>query len=423
MKRRDFLAAAAALLTVDAIAAPAKSSSNKKKAGSTAKPAATKSKKSTASTSKKKPATRSSGTSYRPAVQSAENSVVDNPPEGTSASRLPPVRPPELPSDWRTFEIVTTINLKAASQARTRLWLPLPFAQDTLYQRTLSHAWQGNPLNAAMRRQPDGELEILFCDWRPEDDASLRLTTHVTTADRHFDVTRRTVAPERDDILRRYLQSSRHIPNEGLSRQLGERIVGRIKDPVAQAKAIYDWVVENSIYDPTLPGCGTGDINKQLINGRYGGRSADINGMFVSLCRSIGIPARTVQGLRVGRSRLFQSLGLRGDEATRAQHVRAEFYIPGYGWIPVDPSDVRRAMSREVLSDTDSRLISLKRVLFGVWEMNWIALNIGSDVRLPDHNGVLPFLLHPRMTQGNQLLSDENPATTPYTISARQVEL
>jgi hypothetical protein len=34
---------------------------------------------------------------------------------------------------------------------------------------------------------------------------------------------------------------------------------------VAQAKAIYDWVAENAIYDPAIQGCGTGDIRRQFI--------------------------------------------------------------------------------------------------------------------------------------------------------------
>ena len=254
-------------------------------------------------------------------------------------------------------------------------------------------------------------------------EASLQLTTLVTTADRHFDVTKRTVAPEREDILRRNLQASQLIPNEGLAFQLGERIVGRIKDPVAQAKAIYDWVVDNSIYDPSLPGCGTGDVRKQLIQGQYGGRSADINGLFVSICRAIGIPARCVYGLRVGPSRLFRSLGLNGSDATRGQHVRAEFYIPGYGWIPVDPSDVRRSIALEGYSDRDSKLLSLKKILFGVWEMNWIAFNVGNDITLPGQSRILPFLLLPQLESSTGRLDGTNPAAIQYTISTRGVEL
>jgi transglutaminase-like putative cysteine protease len=270
-----------------------------------------------------------------------------------------------------------------------------------------------------MRRLPDGDLEVFHCEWRDGSDGKLQLKTLVTTADRHFDVTKRTVAPEREDILRRNLQASSLIPNDGLAFQLGERIIGRIKDPVAQAKAIYDWVVDNSIYDPSLPPCGTGDVRRMLVSGQYVGRSADINGLFVAICRAVGIPARCVYGLRVAPSRLFRSLGLTSDDATRGQHIRAEFYIPGYGWIPVDPSDVRRAIALEFMSDRDSKLLSLRKILFGVWEMNWIAFNVGSDITLPGKNRTQPFLLLPQL-ESRDVASTQ---TTPYSITTRRVEL
>ena len=359
-----------------------------------------------------------------PVVHTAADPVIENPPAGTSAARLPPVKAPEPPTDWRTYEITTTVTLKSGPG---KLWLPLPLNQDTLYQRTLGHAWEGNPANAGMRRLPDGDLEVLYCEWRDGNEGRLQLKTIVTTADRHFDVTKRTVAPEREDILRRNLQASRLIPNDGLAFQLGERIIGRIKDPVAQAKAIYDWVVDNSIYDVTLPACGTGDVRRMLSSGRYSGRSADINGLFVSICRAIGIPARLVYGLRIAPSRLFRNLGLTSDDATRAQHVRAEFYIPGYSWIPVDPSDVRRAVALEYLSDRDSKLSALRRILFGVWEMNWIAFNVGSDITLPGRNTSQPFLLLPQLENGGILSRDNifgsSQGQLPYSISARRIEL
>jgi transglutaminase-like putative cysteine protease len=213
------------------------------------------------------------------------------------------------------------------------------------------------------------------------------------------------------------------IPNDGLAHQLGERIIGRIKDPVAQAKAIYEWVTDNTTYDPSLPGCGKGDVRRQLVEGQYGGRSADINGLFVSLCRAIGIPARCVYGLRVAPSRLVRSLGLTSDDATRGHHVRAEFYIPGYGWIPVDPSDIRRSIAMEGLSDRDSRLNSLRKVLFGVWEMNWIAFNLGTDITLPGKQLPMPFLLHPQLENASGHADGTEASTFQYSISARRVEL
>jgi hypothetical protein len=417
LKRRDFLASAAALslFVTNAWAAKkhAKAGSSKATAGKA---------KGSAGKGSKKSALRQKGkVSYKPSepvAHTADDPVIERPPLGTSASRLPPVKAPEPPSEWRTFEITTTVNLKNRS-GTAKLWLPLPLNQDTLYQRTLGHTWAGNQANASMRRLPDGDLEVFYCEWPDSGDARLQLTTLVTTADRHFDVTKRTVAPEREDILRRNLQASQLIPNDGLAFQLGERILGRIKDPVAQAKAIYDWVVDNTIYDISLAGSGTGDVRRQLIQGQYGGRSADINGLFVSICRAIGIPARCVYGMRTGSSRLFRSLGLSSDDATRGHHVRAEFYVPGYGWIPVDPSDVRRAISMEVLSDRDSKLNSLKKILFGVWEMNWIAFNLGTDVVLPGKNSAIPFLLMPQLESSGSRAD----AATQYSIRTRQVVL
>lgn len=440
MKRRNFLAsfAALSLCVSDAWAKNKSTGKASSPKSSSKKTTAAKSKsghgKSTASKYSHKSSNRHTSGRHEykpkhippppqmPVAHTAEDPVTEKPPPGTSATKLPPVKAPEPPSEWRTYEITTTVNLKNAS-GLNRLWLPLPLNQDTLYQRTLGHSWEGNASNASMRRLPDGDLEVFYCEWRDGSDGKLQIKTLVTTADRHFDVTKRTVAPERDDILRRNLQASQLIPNEGLSFQLGERILGRIKDPVAQAKAVYEWVVENTIYDPSLPGCGSGDVRRQLIRGEYGGRSADINGLFVAICRSIGIPARCVYGLRVAPSRLFSNLGLASNNATRGQHVRAEFYVPGYSWIPVDPSDVRRAIAIEGLSDRDSKLLSLKKILFGVWEMNWVAFNVGTDITLPGQNTTQPFLLLPQLESPKGRLDGTDPAAIQYAISAKRVEL
>lgn len=417
MKRRHFLASIAALSAVASEAWAAKKPVAKPPAKAktpTGKPPAKKG----AHGNKYKPLSKPQG----PVAHTAEDSVIEKPPQGTSASRLPPVKAPEPPNEWRTYEITTNVTLKN-SKGQSRLWLPLPLNQDTLYQRTLGHSWSGNPGNSSMRRLPDGNLEVFYCEWQDSEQPRLQLKTLVTTADRHFDVTKRTIAPERDDILRHNLQASQLIPNDGLAHQLGERIIGRIKDPVAQVKAIYEWIAENAIYDPSLPGCGTGDARRQLIEGQYGGRSADISSLFVSICRAVGIPARCVYGMRVAPSRLFRSLGLTSDNATRGHHVRAEFYIPGYGWIPVDPSDVRRAIAMEGLSDRESRLLSLRKVLFGVWEMNWIAFNLGTDISLPGKLTPLPFLLLPQLETPGGDQDGSNPGAFQYSISARRIEL
>lgn len=53
------------------------------------------------------------------------------------------------------------------------------------------------------------------------------------------------------------------------------------------------------------------------------GDCGNFSAAFTSLCRNAGIPARPVTGFM---------------EGVDAWHVWAEFYVPGSGWVPVDPS-------------------------------------------------------------------------------------
>ena len=167
-------------------------------------------------------------------------------------------------------------------------------------------------------------------------------------------------------------------------------------NPLERARAIYEWIVVNTYRDPKVIGCGTGDIRFMLESGNLGGKCADLNALFVGLARSVGIPARDVYGVRVADSATWKSLGKSGD-ITRAQHCRAEFYDPRFGWIPVDPADVRKVVLEEekdrLLPLDDPRVSLARKTLFGYWEMNWMAFNTAGDTRLAPQTdeGARPF--------------------------------
>ncbi len=156
MKRRDFLASAAALSLFSAEAL-----AEKKK--STTKPASKS--KSTAKKAKSgRGSAKSAAASSGPVVHTADDPIIEKPPQGTSATRLPPVKAEEPPATWQTYEVTTVVTVKAAT-GQTSLWLPLPLNQDTLFQRTLGHSWDGNPKLSSMRRLPDGDLEVFHSEW------------------------------------------------------------------------------------------------------------------------------------------------------------------------------------------------------------------------------------------------------------------
>jgi transglutaminase-like putative cysteine protease len=226
-------------------------------------------------------------------------------------------------------------------------------------------------------------------------------------------------------ILTLYTGPTDLLPTDGIVRETAEKIVkGARGGPVAQARAIYEWVVESTFRDPKTRGCGLGDIKTMLETNSMGGKCADINAMFVGLCRAVGIPARDVYGVRVATSqRGFKSLGKSGD-ITKAQHCRAEFYAEGYGWVPVDPADVRKVILEEQpgLTLQDEMVKRARALLFGNWEMNWMAYNYAHDLLLPQATrGKIPFLMYPQGETAEGRLDSLDPEHFRYTIVSREV--
>ncbi len=409
MKRRDFLAASAVLSLLTAGSANA-------------------AKKVAAKTPPAKPAAKSA---VKPGAKPAGKAAAKKPvaPAAVAAEPTPPptsetrnvISLPDEPDKWRTYDIRSTIALDKVG-GKARLWLPLAQYKDTLWERSLGHSWQGNFENAGIYRDPVADMEVFYADWSENvANPQLQIVSQIATQDRHFDITRRGAVAERTEVLRRSLHSTDSVPIDGIVRQTAERAIGRIKDPLAQGKAIYEWVVDNCTFDPQPRDGGNINIARLLESGNLNGRSADIALLFVGLCRAMGIPARPVFGLRMDSSRLFGSLGASGNLAT-AQHCRAEFYTPGYGWIPVDPADVRRAIREEHLGNSDPKLTVLKKLLFGFWEMNWISFNAALDVSLRGSSGkTLPFLVYPQVETGEgQFDSRDNRLS--YQVSASRVD-
>ena len=291
---------------------------------------------------------------------------------------------------WRTFRLTYHITLPE-SQSPAKLWLPLPDTQATPYQRAMGSAWSGTASHGELHDAPANSPPLYYGEWSSDSPRQVTVLSHVRTMDR-------TVAldpaklPRHSPIpanIRFYLKPTRHMPNDGIVRSTALEITRGVKTPLEKARAIYDWIVDNTFRDPKVKGCGRGDIKFMLESGDLGGKCADINSLFVGLARAVGIPAREKFGIRVAESKTFKSLGRTGD-VSKAQHCRAEFYLAGLGWVPVDPADVRKAVLEEKLNLDDPKVVELREKLFGAWEMNWVAFNHARD-----------FTLRPQATSAN----------------------
>jgi transglutaminase-like putative cysteine protease len=271
------------------------------------------------------------------------------------------------------------------------------------------------------------EPDILAAVWENGDPAVLSLTSRVSTHGHAIDLTSPSVPPPRDlSAFGHFLRPTKFIPIDGIVKKTADAITRGAGTDFERARAIYEWIVDNTFRDPKTAGCGVGDIRFMLEANSLGGKCADINALFVGLARAAGLPARDVYGLRVAPSQNgFRSLGLASDNATKAQHCRAEVYLAGFGWVPVDPADVRKVALEEPpgnLAMTDERVTRARARLFGSWEMNWIAYNYAHDVTLPaSSRGSLPYFMYPQGETTKGRLDSLDPDNFRYSIMVKEV--
>ncbi len=336
---------------------------------------------------------------------------------------------PPVTSGWRSFELTAEIQVLDPG-AHTRIWVPVPYAQDTPYQRAAPTTWQTGGDGSAQLTQAAGyDVQMLAAQWPDaRSPRTLTVSSRFQTRNRRVDLLGPPSADaqtESRESLRRYLQPTSLLPTDGIVKQTADLITRGKQGDLAKARAIYDWVVVNTCRTAATRGCGIGDVRYMLTANDLNGKCADINSLFVALARASGIPARDAYGLRVADSQLgYKSLGKSGD-VTRAQHCRAEFYASGYGWVPVDPADVRKVMLEESPGDlpiTHPKVRAARVMLFGAWEMNWVAYNHGHDVALPGaQHGPVPFLMYPNGETSDGRLDSLDPDSFRYRLTARQL--
>jgi transglutaminase-like putative cysteine protease len=163
-----------------------------------------------------------------------------------------------------------------------------------------------------------------------------------------------------------------------------------------------------------------------IRTGNLNGKCADLNALFVGMARSVGLPARDVYGIRVMPSQFgFKALGAGSENITKAQHCRAEVWLPGSGWTPVDPADVRKVVLEEPpgnLAMNDPKVLAARKALFGSWEGNWVAFNTAHDVKLPGSNEpAIPFLMYPQAENKAGFLDSLDPDKFKYRITGREL--
>lgn len=307
-----------------------------------------------------------------------------------------------------------TMEFDLSGQAKgeeTKLWIPYPLSDKDQLITALQIS--GDYAESAVYSDQKFSTPMLYARW-PENSLSRKLvfTFHVVRREvirQDFPVKEGGWSP-RDYEL--YLQPTRLGPIDGEVKKLADGIVAGKTTVYAKARAIYDWTCENMYRDPTTKGCGPGDVCSLLQE--PGGKCTDIHSVFVALCRAVGVPAREIFGIRQGKKDVV--------DVSTWQHCWAEFFLPGYGWVPVDPADVRKMMLKENLALDDPKTKAYRDYFWGGWDPYRVKLAMGRDLVLTpaQQGGPLNTFGYPYAEVGGKVVDWLEPRTFKYTITYRR---
>jgi len=283
------------------------------------------------------------------------------------------------------FTYVTKIPALSADAKTSRIWIPLP-------QSNVSQAISGlkieSPFAFATRRDSEygnsyvyleipaakaaaaTEVRVTFQVARQEHLVVLAGNPSVTNAERGTGAQAAANAGE----LKRFLEPDRRVPLAGTIAELSAEQTNGIQDPLAKARAIYDYVIATMRYDKSGTGWGNGDAIWACTAKR--GNCTDFHSLFIGMMRAAGIPARFEIGFPLPAD---QHAGV-----IPGYHCWAEFYVAPYGWFPVDASEAWKHPEK-------------KNYFFGAHDDNRVQFTVGRDIRLdPAQQGdPLNYFIYP----------------------------
>jgi transglutaminase-like putative cysteine protease len=329
------------------------------------------------------------------------------------------------PGTWRTFEVVTTIQPRDLSGSTT-VWVPVPSISSD-WQRTLDTTFSGNASEPRLVAVDNLTQCVVAHFAGGESEPILQVTNRIQTQNRAADWTAHSVESPSRKELEKWVRPTALQPTDGIVRKTARQITQGVPGDLQKAQRIYDWIIVNTYREPKVRGCGLGDIKTMLETGNLGGKCADINGLFVGLCRATGLPARDAYGVRLAPSAFgYHELGGNPASLQSAQHCRSEVYVREHGWLAMDPADVDKVMRQETsewIKDADHPIVApVRKGLFGGWEGNWMAYNQSADIALPGSSGSpLPFFMYPQAENAKGRYDSLDATTFTYTITAREL--
>ena len=235
------------------------------------------------------------------------------------------------PAQYRGIHTISVPRSELPQTGTLKLWLPVPIntgAQTkTVIESVTPEKWMKFPASI------DRDIGLAYLEVpleELEEDLFIQLAFVFTHYEQRYDVDPAAIGEyDRDsEVYRRYTGSFGNTEINDEIIDMANHIAGDEPNPYLAARKLYDYIVENVTYSlmPHLLFHPRTEITESTYVHRYQQGDCGAQSMyFTAMCRALGIPARTTGGWQLFSGEF-------------SGHFWAEFYLPNYGWIPVDTS-------------------------------------------------------------------------------------
>ncbi len=278
----------------------------------------------------------------------------------------------------RVFELTykATVRDAPAGAKRLNLWLPYPVSDAN---QEIADVQISSSAKATVYAEPKYGNAVLFITLEnpggSQIDVELKIKVRRTEYLRKdFARFNRSASSPLDPAVAEFLKPDKLVPIEGKIKDWALQVTKGKKTDLEKARAIYDYTLATMKYDKSGQGWGRGDIYYACDAKR--GNCTDFHAVFIGFCRALGIPARFAIG--------FPLPDKRGEGEIAGYHCWAEFYLRGYGWIPVDASEASKHPEKA-------------DYFFGAHDENRVQVSWGRDITLRprQHSGPLNYFVYP----------------------------
>jgi transglutaminase-like putative cysteine protease len=281
-----------------------------------------------------------------------------------------------------TFHYSFTVNDVPRGE-RVRIWFPAAHSDEWQQVRIVSAR---GDLSLKKTREPRFGNEMYFAETSKAKGGNLHFEVDYDVL-RHEHLTLGLTRPRLENAtldkkeLRLFLGPDKLVPITGKPAELAAQATAGANSQLGKARAIYDYVVANLVYDPSGTGSGRGDA--LYASDRKKGDCTDFHSLFISMARSQGIPARFEIGFPLPPDKDSGEIP--------SYQCWAEFFNPQNGWIPVDISEAWKHPEK-------------KDYFFGALDANRVQFSLGRDLKLnpPQAGEPLNYFVYPYVEIGEK---------------------